>query len=182
MSEMISQVYTTPDGATFATKAEAQDYLRRPKIQEAFKKLTGNNKELTEWLLDNKDVVDNAFEVGTIRRVTKGDKKKRLTALETVKELYDSNNVEYHKLKFLAENVDNIHEGFRYPTQKRMTDEEKEVAAKATLMAETENEELSNWIINNKDDILEAYDAGKEKRQVNPKAAQGLANYRVRNA
>ena len=36
MTQEITQVYTTPDGQTFDTKAEAQDYLRRPKQKEAF--------------------------------------------------------------------------------------------------------------------------------------------------
>lgn len=178
MSE-ISQVYTTPDGQTFATKAEAVDHLRRPKIMEAFMKLTSGNEELANWLADNKEVVDNAFDVGTIRRVTKGDKKKLLSALEKAKELFDGGE---HALKFLAENVENIHEGFRYPTQKRMSDEERAVAAKNTLVSETDNEELADWVIENRDAILEGYNAGKEKRPVNEKATKGLAEYRVRRA
>ena len=180
MTQEITQVYTTPDGQTFNTKAEAQDYLRRPKQKEAFDKITDNNEELTTWLLDNKDTVDAAFEVGTIRRVTKSDKKKLLAALEAAKKLFDE-GVDNH-LQFLADNVDDIYEGFRYPPQKRLTEEERAVAAKNTLMAETENEELSDWVIANQEAIAECYSAGKEKRVVNEKAALGLATYRVRRA
>jgi len=180
MTQEITQVYTTPDGQTFDTKAEAQDYLRRPKQKEAFDKITDNNEELTTWLLDNKDTVDAAFEVGTIRRVTKSDKKKLLAALEAAKKLFDE-GVDNH-LQFLADNVDDIYEGFRYPPQKRLTEEERAVAAKNTLMAETENEELSDWVIANQEAIAECYSAGKEKRVVNEKAALGLATYRVRRA
>ena len=129
---MIAQVYTTPDGSTFDTKAAAQDHLRRPKIEAVLKKLSDGNDDLVAWLIDNRDSVEAAFDVGTIRRVTKGEKKKLLAALEAVKEIYDAG--ENNTLKYIAENVENIYEGFRYPTQKRLTDEEKAVLDRKSVV------------------------------------------------
>ena len=64
-----------------------------------------------------------------------------------------------------------------------MDDAEKATAAKNTLVAASEgNEELADWVLANKDAVLEAYEAGKEKRQVNPKAAEALAAYRAKKA
>ena len=70
----LRQVIITPDGAQFETKQEAQDYLRRPKIQEALSQVTSGNKELSDWIIDNKAELEDAFQTGTIRRVTKSDK------------------------------------------------------------------------------------------------------------
>ena len=180
MSEpKIEQVYRI-EGVeeVFNTKAELSDYLRKPKIEAALNKVTGDDKEMTKWLFDHKETLQNAFDIGTIRRVTASDKKKLIACLDTVKELYEDGN---QSLKFMAENYENIRDGFRYPPQKRMTEEEKAVAAKVTLMAETDNnEDVSDWVIKNKDAILEAYEAGKVKREVSPKATLGLAKHRVR--
>jgi len=64
-----------------------------------------------------------------------------------------------------------------------MTDEEKVVATKNTLMAATENnEELVNWLIANRDAILAGYKAGVEKRPVAPAATDALLVYRISQA
>ena len=80
---------------------------------------------------------------------------------------------------FLFENIEAVKDSFRWPKVKRMTAEEKAVAAKNTLMAASEdNAELSDWVIANEEKIIEAFAAGKEKREVSPQAANGLAAYR----
>ena len=56
------QVFTTPDGKQFDTKAEALDHLRRPKILEAMTKATSGNKELADWLVEHQEQVEMAFE------------------------------------------------------------------------------------------------------------------------
>ncbi len=173
----LQQAFVTPDGKVFSTKKEAQDYLRRPKIAESLKKITDNNDELVTWLVENQETVEMAFETGTIRRVTKVESNKLAKALEALKEIKDS------KLAFLQDNAAAIQESFRWPSVKRMTDDEKATAARNTLIAASEgNEELANWILGNKDAILAAYDAGVEKRAVNPKAAEALAAYRAKKA
>lgn len=174
----LKQVFTTPDGKMFDTRQEAMTYLRRPKILEALNKVTSNNKELSTWLLENQETVEMAFETGTIRRVTKVEHNKLSKALDALKEIQGNS-----KIAFLQENATAILESFRWPSVKRMDDAEKAIAARNTLVSASEgNEELAKWILDNKDAVLNAYDAGVEKRQVNPKAAEALAAYRAKKA
>jgi len=174
----LRQVFTTPDGKTFDTKAEALNYLRKPKIKEAMSKVTGGNAELTDWLVEHQESVEMAFETGTIRRVTKSEHNKLAKALEALKEIQGNT-----KIAFLQENTGAILDSFRWPSVKRMDDAEKSTAARNSLVAASEgNEELADWVIANKDAILVAYEAGVEKRQVNPKAAEALAAYRAKKA
>ncbi len=173
----LKQGFITPDGKVFDTKTEALNYIRRPKIADALKVATGGNKELAEWLLNHQEQVEMAFETGTIRRVTKVEHNKLVKAIEHMKTISDP------KLTFLQDAADAIIDSFRWPSVKRMTDEEKATAAKNTLVAASEgNEELAEWILKNKDSILAAYEAGIEKRQINPKAAEALAAYRAKMA
>ena len=173
----LRQVFTTPDGQTFDTKKEALDHLRKPKIKAAMSKVTGGNAELTDWLVDHQESVEMAFETGTIKRVTKSEHNKLAKALEAIAEAGDP------KFAFVVDNKGAILDSFRWPSVKRMDEQEKAVAAKNTLVAASEgNEELADWVLANKDAILEAYQAGVEKRQVNPKAAEALAAYRAKKA
>lgn len=167
------------DGKVFETQKEASDYVRLPKIRASLLKLTSSNVELTNWLIDNQEKVEVAFETGTIRRVTKSEHKKLLKALEYLKETFASDS----KLSFLVDNTEAIADSFRWPKVKRMTDEEKRLAAKNTLMALSDNnEELVEWVLNNEEAILAAYAAGIEKREINAKALEGLAAYRAAKA
>jgi hypothetical protein len=63
-----------------------------------------------------------------------------------------------------------------------MDETEKAVAARNSLIALTNNEELTDWILANKDALLLAFEAGVEKRVISPKAAEGLAAYRAKKA
>lgn len=174
----LRQVFTTPCGAQFDTKAEALDFLRRPKILAALNVVTGGNKDLAQFLADNADTVESAFETGTIKRVTKAEAKKLEKALESLVEIEGN-----PAIAFLQQNADAIKSSFRWPSVKRMTDEEKNVQARNTLMAATENnEELVTWILTSKEQILQAYGAGIVKRAVNPKAQEALAAYQLRKA
>lgn len=175
----IKQVFAAGD-RTFDTKAEAMDYLRRPLITKAFNALTGDNAELTNWLIDHEDDIERAFETGTIRRVTKAERKQLATALDRVVELHAAGD---KKLAFLAEQAEGLKTSFKLPPVPRMTDEEKAAATKLTLMAATENnEELVDWLIANREPILEGYQAGVEKRAVSPKATEALLAYRIETA
>lgn len=177
MSDLLKQVVVTPDGKQFDTRAEALAYLRRPHIEAALNKLTNNNKELVEWLIANQETVEMAFEVGTIRRVTKSESKKLAAALEAIKEAGNP------KFGFVVENMGAILDSFRWPSVKRMKDDEKAAAARNTLVGASDgNQQLADWIVANQTAVLEAYEAGVEKRQINPKAQEALAAYRARKA
>lgn len=177
MSQELRQVYVIGD-KEFTTKAEALTFLRRPKIEAEMVKVTGGNKDLTTWLLDNQESVEVAFEVGTIRRVTKSEHNKLTKAVEAMKAIEGN-----PKIAFLQENAGAILDSFRWPAVKRMDEAEKNAAARNSLVAASEgNEELAEWIVSNKDAVLAAYDAGKEKREVSTKATEGLAAYRAKKA
>lgn len=168
------------DGKIFDTKQAAQDYVRLPKIKAALTKLTNNNTELVEWLIANQETVEIAFEVGTIRRVTKSESNKLAKAVAELKKLTGQ---EYKGIAFLVENADAVTDSFRWPSVKRMTAEEKTVAARNTLVAASEGrEDLAEWIITNEAAVMEAYKAGIEKREVNPAASSALEDYRKKQA
>jgi hypothetical protein len=173
----VRSVFITDDGKQFNTKAEANEYLRRPKILEALRPLTEGNTELATWLLDNRDVVENAFDIGTIRRVTKVEQNKLAKSLKAIKEANDP------KFAFVSEHADVILEVFRWPTVKRMTEEEKATAARNTLLGASDNNaELAEWVLSHKEQIQIAYGAGIEKKVVNQKAQEALAAYRAKRA
>ena len=182
MTDQIKQVIMIEGcDEQFESKADALNYLRRPKIRAALMKVTDNQKDLSEWLIDNQETVIGAFDTGTVRRVTKSEKKKLDKAVDALVAVEDP--AIKKACAFLIEHSEAMKDSFRWPKVKRMTDEEKKVAAKNTLMAASEgNEKLADWTIENETAILEAYDAGKEKRAVSPKAASGLAAYRAGKA
>lgn len=175
---MFKTVIVTPDGVQHDNKAAAEAHLRKPAVKAALLKVTGNNVELTDWLVANEESVEMAFETGTIRRVTKSEASKLAKALEALKEITGNS-----KIAFLQENAGAIQDSFRWPSVKRMTEEEKAVAARNTLVAASEgNEKLAEYVIANKDAILEAYQAGVVKREVSSKATEALAAYRAKKA
>jgi hypothetical protein len=158
------------DGKVFATKAEAQAFIRRPLILKAFLDLTKNNEELSNWLVENQETVEAAFETGTIRRVTKSDYNKLDKALAELTH------------GFLFDNLEAVRESFRWPAVKRLTAEQK-VAEATTLLANASgNPELAAYVVANQDAILEGYKAGVEKREINTNAVAGLNEWRARQA
>ena len=178
MTNVLKQVFTTPCGAQFDTKAEALDFLRKPKVMGALVALTAGNEELADFLFEQREGLAAAFETGIIRRVSKSEYNKLDKALEALAKIEDM-----PALKFLQENAVAVRESFRWPTVKRLSPEEKAEAAKAQIITLTEgNAELADWIVENKDGLLEAFEAGKEKRQVSDKAQTALAEYRARKA
>ena len=64
------------DGKVFATKSEAVDYIRLPAVTAALLGVASGDQALADFLLQNEDEIQNAFETGTIRRVTKAERKK----------------------------------------------------------------------------------------------------------
>ena len=176
----IKQTFTTPDGVVHNSKKEAEEHLRRPAILAALLPLTGDGadgQELANWLLTNREEVENAFDVGTIRRVTKSERNQLAKAMEHLVEAYGADK----KLSFLVENKETVVDSFRWPTQQRMAPEEKAVATRNSIQTiEGGTEELANWVVENKEAILAAFEAGKIKREVPAAAAAGLAAYQER--
>jgi len=173
----IKNVFTTPDGKQFDTKAEAVNHLRLPKIREAFAKLTDNNTELAEWLIANQEQVEMAFETGTIRRVSKAEKKKLQASLDAIKEAGNP------KFAFVVDNLEAIYTSFRWPSVTRLKPEEKTAAAQEALMKlSDDNAELVGYVLANQEGIMACYEAGIEKRPMNPKAAEALVEWRAKEA
>ena len=178
--DQIKQVFTLPGvDRTFESKAEAADYLRRPKVLEALNKLTEGNAELNTWLFDSRESVEMAFETGTIKRVTKQEAKKLGEALDYIANTLAGDK----KAAFVVENIAAVKDSFRWPTVKRMTDEEKATAARNSLVATTGGQEdLAVWILANKDAILEAFQAGVVKRAMPQSTLDNLAAWRAKQA
>lgn len=186
---IIKSGFQTPDGKIFDTKAEAQDYMRRPLKEAALNKLNGDNKELTVWMLENEEAIDATFESTKIQRVTKSEKNQLTKALEAVTKTHATvaedgsvSNVE-KAFAFIIENAGAIADSFRWPSVKRGSEEEQAATIKAGFMALSgDNVELADWLIANKAAVLEAFQAGVVKREVNEKAATALAAYRAQKA
>lgn len=175
MSSQIKSGFVTPDGKVFATAAEARDYLRKPLVEKALKGVAGGDANLTKFLQENEDEIQKAFEVGTVSRVTKSERNKLTKALDYICEAMKLDA----KAKFVTDNAAAIKESFRWPAVKRMNDEEKTAATKE-MLTKLADENAANWIIKNKDAILNAYQAGVEKRA--PPANSGLAEYQAAKA
>lgn len=175
---MFKQVVIGPDGVQYDSLAEAKDALRKPAVTAAMNAATGNNKELTEWLMANEEAVQNAFEF-SIKRVTKAEKAKVIKTLDHIAEVLKDDK----EARFLIDNLGTFKDSFSWPTMKRMDDAEKATAARNTLVAASEgNEELASWVVTNQVAVLEAYEAGKIKREVSPKATEALALYQAKKA
>lgn len=161
------------DGKIFNSKAEAEEYIRGPKVEEALNILTGKNKEMVSWLVAKKDEILDIYESGRIKRVTKAERKQLSKALTAA--------VDLPACAFLKDNFDAVVDSFRWPSVKRGTPEEQAEQIRKNFDDLTEgNADLVKWLLSNKEQLLASYEAGKEKRQVSEKAAAGLAAYRAK--
>jgi hypothetical protein len=183
----IKQVFTTPDGSVFDTKEDALNHIRLPKIREALGVLTDGNEDLVSFLVENQEGVLSALDSGTIRRVTKQEKKKLLNVFNLIEE-ERIKGTEYLFEEMILDGRsyvlrDILIDSWKWPKVSRMDDEEKrERMAESLSKLGDLTPEVIDWIIQKKEDISEAYDAGKEKREVSPKALAGLEEYRRRKA
>ena len=179
MTQIIKAAFMTPDGKTFATKQEAIDHVRIPLIKQALNKLTDKNTDLVEWILAKKSEIVEAFDSGKIQRVTKAERKKLEKELLAIKEM------KHPGLVFITENLEAIRDSFKWPVRARASAEDQAAAVRQAFVDLTTddagqgNDELVEWLIANKDGILEAYEAGVEKRQVSEKATNALAAYQA---
>jgi len=173
---VLKPTFATPDGTVFDTKAEAMEYMRKPQIIGALNEITNNNDKLVDWLYKNMETVEVAFEVGSIRRVTKVEMAKFEKGLEALKAIEGN-----PALTFLQQHTEAVR--FQWPAVKRLTDAEKATAARNTLTAASEgNVELAEWVVANQEAVLKAFKAGIEVRQVSPKATEALAAYQAKKA
>lgn len=171
---IVKAAFVTEDGTVFSTKQEALDYVRKPKIKAALMQFA-TNEELADWLNANSDEISSCFETGTIKRVSKRDRKNLEAALNAA--------ITADGTEFLKEHKETILDSFRWPSVKRLTEEEKAAAINTNVMAVTENNaELTAWIVENKAKIMDAFDAGIVKQEIPESAKNGLAEYRARKA
>lgn len=188
-NSVIKQGFQTPDGIIHDSMREANNHLRKPKIEAALTNLVGDNKELTAWMIANMDGIEGVFESNKIQRVTKSERNQLEKALNeltqahaTVAEDGTVSNIE-KKVAFVIENKQAILDSFRWPSVKRGSEEEQAAKIKeGFLELTTNNAEVTDWLIANKDAILEAFQAGIVKRPVNEKASTALAEYRAMKA
>jgi hypothetical protein len=168
------------DGKIFSSKADVEDYIRTPQIKEALGKMIEDEGSIN-WIVENRTDILDCFSVGTSRRVLKSERNQLQKALDEVIEL--DKVADTKKLSFIAENAGAIHESFKWPAQKKLSQEETAVVIKNSLNAiDKSDADLTDFIVENVDDIKEAFDAGKIKRKVDPKATAGLEAYRRKRA
>jgi len=161
----------------FDTKAEAVDFLRRPMQTAALAKFIQDQPDLVSWIIDIQDDLTSAYESTKIRRVSKAEK----AALE--KALGHVAAEENKSFAFLVENAKAIVDSFRWPSVKRGDADEQAATMTAAVAELTDGDtELAAWLVENKEAILEALEAGKIKREINPKAVEGLAKWRAEQA
>jgi len=177
MTVELMQKFQTPDGKTFDTRAEAMEHVRRPQIKAALMTVCNNREDLAELLVDNREDIAGAFDVGRVRVVKKRERKLYAEALDHAVKLGGK------EFKFIADHLEDLIVGFRWPKTTRMTEEERSASIVRSLVALTDgNEKLAEWIVANKDAVLGAFEAGKVKRAVDPKASAGLEAYRAKKA
>jgi len=184
MSDTIAQVYII-DGRHFATKADAVAYQKRPKIVAALKASIGsgeNESKIVDWLVENQEDVEVAFEIGTIKRVTKVELKRLQTQMDALVAAAAADPAFAKTYSFLVDNAAAVVASYRHPSVKRMTDEEKTAGAIAYLTEKSGNAGLAQFIVEKKDTILEGYGAAKEKKAPHANATNALAEYRAKKA
>jgi hypothetical protein len=178
MTQAIIQSGFIVNGQVFTTKAEAMDFLRRPQILAALGAVKGATPELAQFVLDNQEAVEQAFETGLIKRVTKQERKLLVDGLAALLALSSNDS---KAIKFVRDNAEQLAATFRWPTVERMDDATKALQARNSLLS-IMPVETAEWILGNKDALLAAFEAGKVKREVSEKAAAGLQAYREKLA
>jgi dsDNA-binding SOS-regulon protein len=182
----LTQVFKVGD-RFFDTKAEAEAFVRRPKIVDALRATVGTGEQadrLIDWLVENQEAVEGAFDVGTIKRVTKSELKKIEKDVEAAPAFLETpeGKAFAKAMPFMAENLVVAFEGFRWPAVKRMDDAAKAAEMVRVLTEASENEKLAAYIVENREAITEAYKAAKPTRPVSPNATNALAEYRAKQA
>jgi hypothetical protein len=165
MSSLLKQVVVAPDGTQFDNMKDAEEYLRKPKVIEALMDLTSIDEELSEWLYNQQELLEESFAVGSIRRFRKSDKKAYEKDLNTIKEKFQK------ELPWLAEHGLKIN--ISWPKQRKIDETEKNTLIINSLAA-ARDEETAKWCVENQTKLMEAFEAGKEKREAPKEGTQAL--------
>ena len=177
MSNTQVQAAFVVDGQIFATKEEANDYVRKPLIKAALMTLTGNQGDLVEWLIANQSELQDSYVAGTITRVTKAERKELKKAVDAVVASGMAG------IQFIIDNADQLVNSFKWPAKARVKPEEKEAAVREAFIDLTDNNaELVDWLIANKDALDTAFEAGKTKREAPAGGQEALAAWRAARA
>lgn len=178
-STEIKSGFMAPDGQWFATKGEAVDHLRKPLVRAELMKVSDNQAELVDWLIANEEKLADAYDTGTIRRVSKQEAKALKSALEYIAEKMAGDV----KAKFVVENATAIQETFKWPGQKRIAPEDKAAAVETAFLELTgDDAELTKWLIASKEQLDVAFSAGVVKREVSQLTLDKLAEARAKMA
>lgn len=157
------------------TAKEAAEVQREPLVRNALNVLTGNNNpDLVNWLFTKRSDILATYDTGTVRRVTKAERKALTAALKHVSEELANDP----KAKFVVENANAIAETFKWPGQKRVAEEDRAAAIQEAFMELTgDNEKLVTFLLNSKDALEAAYNTGIVKREVSQKTLDALAKH-----
>lgn len=161
------------------SKAQAAEITRMPLVREALTKLVGkgeNSAELVDWLFNSREKIQDSYDTGTIKRVSKQERKSLEKALEYIATTLKGDA----KAEFVITNKEEILETFKWPNQTRIKPEDKAEAIKVAFLELTEdNAELTDWLMSNKDELDIAYATGVVKREVSQKTLDALAAHQA---
>lgn len=161
------------------SKAQAAEITRMPLVRAALTKLVGkgdNSVELVEWLFSSREKIQDSYDTGTIKRVSKQERKSLEKALDYIAETLKDDV----KAQFVVTYKADILETFKWPNQTRVKPEDKAEAIKVAFLELTEdNAGLTEWLIDNKDALDVAYATGVVKREVSQKTLDALAAHQA---
>ncbi len=168
---MLKQIFQTPDGSTFDSKADAERHMRRPAIMAALLGVAGGQEKLAETLYNQEEAIRDALDTGSIKRVTKSERNRLAKAIEACKGVKGA--------EFLAEHAQIVVDSFRWPTQQRLSAEDKQAAQLKGMTEVFEGrEDVAAWAVAESEKILAAYKAGQPERVVPQSASEGLQMYK----
>jgi hypothetical protein len=169
--EMTQGVILTDDAGKqhiFANKTDANYFLRRDKITAALKKVCGQRKELQDFLLeiDNSNAIKNIFKKYKNRTLVGKTKEKVFSnfeaAFEQLEEIVNNMEDENPPVDFLLQEKESIFYSFKF---KRLKEDERKAAILKDLTELTDSAEAAQFILDNEEEIFQAWKAGIE---VNP--------------
>ncbi len=136
------------------------------KEKEALSKIEGMNPDISAFLLSNKEAIKDASNIGKVTRIKDSERQKLAAQLQLCIDAVEDQS----KIALVVEGYDILVAGYKLPTMKRMSEEEKAVAFKNTVMSISEDDsELAEWVWTNLEEILTAYKASAKEP---PKSGQ----------
>jgi len=122
----------------------------------ALETIEGMTKDLSDFLMENKDEIKDASTIGKNTRIKETERLRLREQLELCVDSFEEKN----KIKLVVEGIDMLVAGYKLPTAKRMSEEEKAVAFKNTVKAMSDgDEDLAEWLWTNLEAVLSAFKA-----------------------